>query len=92
MKNQSSKIMVWEIDKYGSHVVRGKHCWIWINERPQYCDRGNWLAHLEVNPDYAWKVSIDHSDGWPRYYFDLERAKLEVEAWLTKRQQALTPQ
>ena len=24
---------------------------------------------------------------WPRYYFDFERAKLEIEAWLKERKQ-----
>ena len=30
-------------------------------------------------------VELDGHDLWPRYYFDLERAKLECEAWLRKR-------
>jgi hypothetical protein len=32
---------------------------------------------------------IDGADGWPRYYFDLDRAKLELEAWINKRGLAL---
>jgi hypothetical protein len=30
---------------------------------------------------------MDGADLWPRYYFDFERAKLEIEAWLKKRGQ-----
>jgi len=33
---------------------------------------------------------VDARDLWPRYYFDLERAKLEIEAWLKKRDQWTT--
>lgn len=32
-------------------------------------------------------LSIDLADLWPRYYFDLERAKLEIAEWLTVRHQ-----
>jgi hypothetical protein len=32
-------------------------------------------------------MSLDHADLWPRYYFDFERAKLEIEAWMKKREQ-----
>ena len=28
---------------------------------------------------------LDWADGWPRYYLDLGRAKLEIEAFLQKR-------
>jgi len=30
---------------------------------------------------------MDAADGWPRYYFDLERAKAEIEAWMRKRKE-----
>ena len=69
----------------GHYVVRGKACWIWLAPRPHYCDRGRWLAHLETIHPFT--LEIDSADGWPRYYFDLERAKLEIEAWLEKRGQ-----
>lgn len=76
--------------------IRGRDCWIWMNARPPYCDRGRWLARLEVlllaegltgpRPEL---LHIDAQDGWPRYYFDLDRAKLEIEAWLINRRQAI---
>ena len=32
-------------------------------------------------------LEFDAADMWPRYYFDLGRAKAEIEAWLIKRKQ-----
>lgn len=58
-------------------------CEITIEARPDYCDRGNWIAKL--HPEGYLSQEIDLSDLWPRYYFDLERAKQECEAWLEKR-------
>lgn len=76
----------WTVDAHGCHWTRGKHCAIWIGPRPPYCDRGNWLAHVDtIAGTHPLDFSIDFQDGWPRYYFDLERAKAECEAWLTKR-------
>jgi len=69
---------VWHID--------GLDCTIEIAARPAYCDRGNFTATIQVVGD-PWRLSLDGADGWPRYYFDLDRAKLEVEAWLHKREQ-----
>ncbi len=69
----------WEID--------GKECTIYLEQRPAYCDRGNWIG--KVFPRGKLLLSIDYQDGWPRYYFDLDRAKLEIEAWLVRRGQAL---
>ena len=33
------------------------------------------------------RIVIKYEDGWPRYYFDLERAKLEIAEWLKARKQ-----
>lgn len=30
-------------------------------------------------------MEIDYSDLWPRYYFDFECAKSEVESWMKTR-------
>lgn len=65
--------------------IRGKHCWIWMDARPAYCDRGRWLARLEISDPVA--IHIDGADGWPRYYFNLERAKAEIEEWIRFRKQ-----
>jgi hypothetical protein len=77
--------MEWTVDKYGYDMIEGKECTIVISKRPSYCDRGNFLAHIEAHGKLA--LSLDRADLWPRYYFDLERAKLEIEAWLIKRGQ-----
>lgn len=58
---------------------------ITIERRPPYCDRGSFLAKVFVTSPT--ELFVDEQDGWPRYYFDLERAKAECEAWLTKRKQ-----
>jgi len=66
--------------------VKGRNCTITLEARPRYCDRGNFIAKL-FNQGPVKELYIDETDGWPRYYFDLERAKLEIEAWLVKRGQ-----
>ena len=75
--------MTWEQDEYGCWWLRGTRYAVWMAPRPPYCDRGQWLAHVEplVVPH-----DLDSADGWPRYYFDLDRAKAEVEAWMQKRE------
>lgn len=83
---------VWDADEK-TWAIRGAHCWVWMQPRPHHCDRGNWLAHIELLPaPTPHPVPIDHADLWPRYYFDLDRAKLECEAWLQKRQQWVAPE
>lgn len=66
--------------------IKGRECEVTIETRPCCCDRGNWIA--KVHPiNYRMNLELDWQDGWPRYYFDLDRAKLECEAWLKKRKQ-----
>jgi hypothetical protein len=85
-------MMVWRDDPDWGLRLEGKDCFIWMTARPHYCDRGNWLAHVEPLPGHreGWqRLSVDGQDLWPRYYFDLDRAKAECEAWLVKRGQAV---
>lgn len=49
----------------------------WLERRPAYCDRGRFHANVDI------PVFISEADTWPRYYFDLERGKLELLAYLT---------
>jgi hypothetical protein len=77
--------MKWEIHD-GWTQIQGKECVITLEPRPSWCDRGNWIAKLF--PVGRLALDVDQADGWPRYYFDITRAKLEIEAWLTKRNQA----
>lgn len=83
--------MHWEVFYEGTAgeywEVRGKECLIWMDRRPLYCDRGNWLARIDAQGRLA--REMDSADLWPRYYFDLDRAKAEIEAWLIKRGQVL---
>jgi hypothetical protein len=65
--------------------IRGKECLITLEPRPGYCDRGRFIAKLF--PEGKLAREIDWADGWPRYYFDLARAKAEIEAWLVARKQ-----
>lgn len=62
-----------------------EQCEITIEPRPHYCDRGNFIAKLFPAIGSKLALELDLQDGWPRYYFDLDRAKAEVEAWLVKR-------
>lgn len=55
--------------KIGSAIVQ-------VVPRPPYCDRGHWLGNVYGVP------YIDIQDAFPRYYMDLERAKLEMSEWL----------
>ncbi len=77
------------ISKTGYIVLRGLECVITIEPRPSYCDRGNFIAKIDARGELA--LDFDHQDGWPRYYFDLERAKAECEAWVRKRRQEAPP-
>lgn len=75
---------------HGSYQeAHGLKCTITLEPRPHYCDRGNFLAKLHPIGEFVYE--IDGSDLWPRYYFDEERAKLEIEAWLQKRGQSPSP-
>jgi hypothetical protein len=76
--------MDWEFrDRY--YCIKGRECEITIEPRPGNCDRGNWLADLFPHRNSS--VKIGQAEGWPRYYFDLDRAKAACEAWLLKRGQ-----
>lgn len=79
--------MTWVRETDRMESIRGKECYITLEPRPYYCDRGNWIAKLFPEGKFIWE--IDEADMWPRYYFDETRAKLEIEAWLTKRKQAV---
>lgn len=74
-------------DRLWYWCIRGKDCEITLEPRQPYCDRGNWLAKIQCALGSKLARDMDGQEGWPRYYFDLERAKLECEAWLKKRGQ-----
>ncbi len=74
-----------DMDNIVWQEIDGKECSITLEPRMGYCDRGNFIAKLFPRGKLA--LEIDEADGWPRYYFDEDRAKLEIEAWLKKRGQ-----
>ena len=86
--NTNKILLQWK--NFGSHEEAfGRECTITLEPRPHYCDRGNFIAKL--HPDGELAQSIDINDLWPRYYFDKERAKLEIYSWLQKRGQLISP-
>jgi hypothetical protein len=50
-----------------------------IEHRPAYCDRGHYVAKVFGLEDVDW------ADGFPRYFMNLDRAKLEMMEWLVWR-------
>jgi len=55
---------------------------IHITPRPSYCDRGDWLIHVEGH-----NSDIDEQDGFPRYFIGTaDEAKAQMERWLERRQ------
>lgn len=71
----------------GYEALTGKHHAITIERRPDYCDRGHWIA--KVFPVAGGKVgdfTIDNADGWPRYYMKHDRAVEELREWLAWRE------
>jgi hypothetical protein len=81
-----------EIDRrfqtLGYLTLEGRECTVTVEERPSYCDRGNYIAKLHPRGRFA--LEIDSADGWPRYYFDLDRAIAEINDWLVRRGQKIT--
>lgn len=65
----------WYAYRFGHHAVT-------LVERPHYCDRGHWVGNV-LGPE----LYIDHQDGFPRYFMDLERAQTEMVDWLKWRLQ-----
>lgn len=62
--------------------ICGQDCMISLCHEPTNNNRGPYHACLEVFN--LQQLPIEDRDGWSqgRYYFDLERAKAEIEAWL----------
>jgi len=65
--------------------IKGRECVVYLSPRPAHCDRGRYIAQLDAMGDLG--RDLNYADLWPRYYFDLERAKAEVEAWMRCRGQ-----
>jgi len=63
----------------GYWVLREGGAEIILTKRPHYCDRGHWSAIVFGINDLDWQ------DMFPRYYMNLDRAKLELADWLAWR-------
>lgn len=56
---------------------------VWFQQRPYYCDRGRW--HCVVNGVCV--EGPDDHEGFPRYYFSLQRGLEEMEEWIRIRKE-----
>lgn len=72
-------------EEYGYQFVKLEQCEIHLSRRNWYCDRGAWDANVYPVDRSELSLSLDYADGFPRYYFDETRAKLEMECWAKKR-------
>ena len=58
--------------------LRLNECLIYLEARPAHCDRGRWWAKV-ICPGYPTNHNpVDNQDRFPRFYFDLTRAKREL--------------
>lgn len=71
----------WRRDEHGWSLRRGG-AHVWLVSRPGYCDRGRWACGVDGIR------SIDDQDAFPRYFMNLDRAKLEMQDWLESRLQS----
>lgn len=84
-RQEKPHIKGWYRDSTGTWNIRGKHCHLYLNPRPVYCDRGSHLAVVDVLDPF--ELTIDGADYWPRYYFGLDVAKQQCGIWLLTRKQ-----
>lgn len=62
------------------------HGLVYLLRRAAHCDRGRFVAQVwPVHGRPCQACDMDSSDGFPRYYFDAERAKAELQAWIEVR-------
>ncbi len=67
-------------DEEGFPRVELPNVVIYLERRPFYCDRGRWGFWAESKGEE--KVDIDYADGFPRYFFSLQRALDEMKDWV----------
>lgn len=75
-----------QIDEHGIWWIVGRVHVVWMQKRPDYCDRGHYIAHVEPRPGVGMEYSIDDADKWPRYFMDFTRMVDEVCDWLAWRE------
>lgn len=86
--NSAAASLVAGREETREYLLATEHGQITIEERPEHCNRGRWLAkmHQKGRLNNPWFDDGTGSGGWPRYYFDLDRAKAELEAWVEFRE------
>lgn len=86
---EAPKSSVWQIAEDDSWVLGGLDCSVTIKPLPPNHTEGNYRMDIDVLGDSDWYVEwlMDEVRCWPRYYFGLEAAKSEAEAWLKRRNQ-----
>jgi len=55
---------------------------ITITKRPGYCDRGHYGVLVETMRGKEPIMTIDGADGFPRYFFSLQRLFDELHDWI----------
>lgn len=69
----------------GDHIdIQTTNFKMWVERRPPYCDRGNYLWYCDNNLSNRMNL-IDDQDGFPRYYFDYDAMITEMVLFLKKR-------
>ena len=83
--NWSAENSYWQAEIY-VQTWAGKGKWlIWFQQRPYYCDRGRYHCQVDgINTE-----GPDHQEGFPRYYFSLQRGMEEMEDWVAIRTEVL---
>src|SRR5262245_37437153 len=90
--------LIW-IQHYGEHWKTVAIIWeknenagfyeIWLAKRPDYCDRGDWLIHVD---ECSTPPHMDGADGFPRYFFgSADQAKEQMETWVSRRKECKPP-
>ncbi len=71
------------------YTLRLKEGTIDIVARNSYCDRGKWDVYFLDKGFPVNENPVDAADRFPRIFFSLERAKLEMQDWVKKRKYTL---
>jgi len=76
----------WEL-KLPVKIANVDFVWhVWFQLRPYYCDRGRWHCCVDgVNTE-----GPDNQEGFPRYYFSIQRGLEEIEEWIDIRTEVVS--
>ena len=66
----------------GELKIEFPHAIGYVHKRPSYCDRGRFGFLIEVRDGHVDKLTVDHADCFPRYFFKLQRALDEMRDWI----------